>query len=165
VFRARRGAYASSRTLGTECGGRCQRPHNTIAGRDGLVSDGRRAGRGWRSRTAKSCGLGAPTPALSLAKMRGARPGDEAQVVRKATVADKPGSPRRAGDKPLKPSRREGRASPVGPVVTAACISFCTRAAVQPERSSLRPRCLRGADYASTRARRAAGVQSRGVLK
>jgi hypothetical protein len=50
-------------------------------------------------RTAKSCGLGAPTLALSFA-------GSDS---REATVANKPGSPERARSKPLKPSRRECR--------------------------------------------------------
>jgi hypothetical protein len=52
----------------------------------------------WLSRTAKSCGPGAPTLALSFAEM-----------IREAMVANKPGHQGERENKPLKPLRRKCR--------------------------------------------------------
>src|SRR5215470_5461515 len=107
------------------------------------------------SRTAKSCGLGAPT--LALSPQRCFR-------ILRATVARKPGSPERARRKPLKPLRREGRVLSAEPVVRTACF-FIARGPWVPAgtRSSLRPLLLGGQCLGITRTR-SAPREGEGVL-
>src|SRR6516162_6321690 len=99
------------------------------------------------SRTAKSCGLGAPT--LALSPQRCFR-------ILRVTVARKPGSPERARRKPLKPLRREGRVLSAEPVVRTACF-FIARGPWVPAgtRSSLRPLLFGGQCLGITRTRSA----------
>jgi hypothetical protein len=72
------------------------------------------------ARTAKPCGPDTPTLVSSLRR--------RVRVAR-VTVARKPGSPRRARSKPLKPLRREGRNVSAEPVVPAPCFFSRTGAA------------------------------------
>jgi hypothetical protein len=72
------------------------------------------------ARTAKPCGPDTPTLVSSLRR--------RVRVAR-VTVARKPGSPRRARSKPLKPLRREGRRVSAVPVVPAPCFFSRTGAA------------------------------------
>jgi hypothetical protein len=112
-FRCRHKGRKRRHERGAECGGR-----------------GWAVGRAAHSRTAKSCGPGAPMQALSLR---------EAESFAKATVANA-GSPGRARIS-RKPLRREGRLSPPVPVVIAlAQIFFARRPRVHAAtRPSLRP--------------------------
>jgi hypothetical protein len=98
-FRCRHKGRKRRHERGAECGGR-----------------GWAVGRAAHSRTAKSCGPGAPMQALS--------PG-EAESFAKATVANA-GSPGRARIS-RKPLRGEGRLSPPVPVVHALFAQFFAR--------------------------------------
>jgi hypothetical protein len=76
------------------------------------VSNCSSAGRATLSRTAKSCGPGAPTLALSLRRCARSPTGRRCADIGRTTVARKPGHRPVTGEityKPLKPLRREGR--------------------------------------------------------
>ena len=107
------------------------------------------------SRTAKSCGLGAPTLALN----------PQRRIPRLADDGGKKArSPERARRKPLKPLRREGRVHSAEPVVRTACF-FIARGPWVPAgtRSSLRPLLQRGSTSLITRTQ-SAPREGEGVL-
>ena len=113
------GRIAIVTNVGAGCGGRVG------------AADERRA-----MRTAKSCGPDPPTLGSSLAVM-----------IRKATVAKKPGTPGRA--RISRKTIAQGMPDdPAKPVVTAACVFCCRRAMGEAiTRHSLRPLIPEGVGF------------------